>query len=70
MELQPAIGRYVCKVETVDYLVSKAFAVRDETPIVRLLDMAGKAGISLPPDETEETEEFEAVLPDCHKTKA
>ena len=49
MELQPAIGRYVCKVETVDYLVSKAFAVRDETPIVRLLDMAGKAGISLPP---------------------
>ena len=61
MELQPAIGRYVCKVETVDYLVSKAFAVRDETPIVRLLDMAGKAGISLPPDETEETEEFEAV---------
>ena len=60
MELQPALGKFVCRVETVDWLNQQG-GVADKTPVRKLCDMAEKAGLFRPRnEETSDTEDTQA----------
>ena len=61
MELQPALGKFVCKVETVDFLINEQGGQADKTPLRKLCNLAEQAGIIRPrDDETEVTEDTQA----------
>ena len=57
MELQPVLGKFVCKVETVDFLINQQGGLADKTPLKRLCDLAEEAGIFRP--RTEESQDSE-----------